>query len=108
LQVAYLRQYALLEELHAPAHHRVGDVSDLHGDIEHAVAQFPVDAFKSTTPGMCAEKSLAWSGSRREKTGQRGGLLHPVRHLRLVELVAFVDVDVARVSLRLLAPGRTS
>jgi hypothetical protein len=35
--------------------------------------------------------------------GQRGGLLHPGSHLRLVELVAFVDVDVARV----LAPART-
>src|SRR6266436_905417 len=32
-----------------------------------------------------------------EKAGQRGRLLHPVRHLRLVELVALVDVDVARV-----------
>jgi hypothetical protein len=38
--------------------------------------------------------------------GQRGGLFHPVRHPRLVELVAFVDVDVARV-LALLAPGGT-
>jgi hypothetical protein len=41
-----------------------------------------------------------------EKAGQRGGLLHPVRHLRLVELVAFVDVDAARV-LPLLSPGGT-
>src|SRR5882757_2152157 len=40
---------------------------------------------------------VAWSGSRPEKAGQRGGLLHPVRHLRLVKLVAFADVDVARV-----------
>jgi hypothetical protein len=37
--------------------------------------------------------------------GQRGGLLHPIRHLRLVELVAFVDVDVARV-LALAGAGR--
>src|SRR5436305_10389305 len=35
--------------------------------------------------------------------GQRGGLPHPGSHLRLVELVAFVDVDVARV----FAPART-
>src|ERR1700687_4909810 len=48
---------------------------------------------------------VAWSGSRPEKAGQRGGLLHPVRHLRLVELVAFVDVDVARV-LALAGAGR--
>src|SRR5258706_6338036 len=46
-----------------------------------------------------------WSGSRPEKAGQRRGLLHPVRHLRLVELVAFVDVDVARV-LALTGAGR--
>jgi len=48
---------------------------------------------------------LAWSGSGPEKAGQRGGLLHPARHLRLVDLVAFVDVDVARVLA--LAPGGT-
>src|SRR6266571_331234 len=40
-----------------------------------------------------------------EKAGQRGGLLHPRRHLRLVELVAFSDVDVARV-LALAGTGR--
>src|SRR5229473_760325 len=40
-----------------------------------------------------------------EKAGQRGRLLHPVRHLRLVEFVAFVDVDVARV-LALAGAGR--
>lgn len=28
---------------------------------------------------------------------QRGGLLHPVRHLRLVEHVALADVEIARV-----------
>src|SRR5258707_7923800 len=43
--------------------------------------------------------------SRPEKAGQRGGLLHPVRHLRLVELVGLVDVDVARV-LALAGAGR--
>src|SRR3984893_16114247 len=48
---------------------------------------------------------VAWSGSRPEKAGQRGGLLYPVRHLRLVELVAFVDADVARV-LALAGAGR--
>lgn len=37
--------------------------------------------------------------------GQRGGLFHPIRHLRLVEFVAFVDVDVARV-LALASAGR--
>src|SRR5262252_9735582 len=37
------------------------------------------------------------SGSRPEEAGQPGGLLYPVRHLRLVELVALADVDVARV-----------
>jgi DHA2 family multidrug resistance protein len=37
---------------------------------------------------------VAWSGSRPEKAGQRGALLHPVRHLRLVEFVAFVDVVI--------------
>src|SRR5215510_11304337 len=45
------------------------------------------------------------SESRPEKAGQRGGLLHPARHLRLVELVAFVDVDVAHV-LVLAGAGR--
>ena len=32
----------------------------------------------------------------RNPAGQLGGLLHPRRHLRLVELVAFADVDPAR------------
>src|SRR5436190_23678892 len=45
------------------------------------------------------------SRSRREKAGQRGGLLHPVHQLRLVELVALMDVDVARV-LALAGTGR--
>src|SRR4051794_25003328 len=40
--------------------------------------------------------STPCSGSSRLRNpaGQGGGLLHPVRHLRLVELVAFVDVEV--------------
>src|SRR5262245_39494085 len=42
---------------------------------------------------------VAQSASRLEKAGQRGGLLHPGRHLHLVELVAFVDVAVAHVLL---------
>jgi hypothetical protein len=33
-----------------------------------------------------------WLGN---PAGQRGGLLHPRRHLRLVELVVFMDVEVA-------------
>src|SRR5512134_1278529 len=48
---------------------------------------------------------VAWSGSRPEEAGQRGGLLHPVRHLRLVELVAFEEVEVAHVLL-LAGAGR--
>src|SRR5712672_110356 len=40
-----------------------------------------------------------------EKARQSRGLLHPVRHLRLVELVAFVDVDITRV-LALAGAGR--
>src|SRR5438128_10762004 len=44
-------------------------------------------------------------GRLRNPAGQRGGLLHPRRHLRLVELVALVDVDVARV-LALAGTGR--
>src|SRR3990170_3713125 len=37
--------------------------------------------------------------SARNPAGQRGGLLHPVRHLRLVEII-LVDVDPARVLAR--------
>src|SRR5438309_11685774 len=39
-------------------------------------------------------------GRLRNPAGQRGGLLHPRRHLRLVELVVFMDVDPARVLAR--------
>ncbi len=52
-----------------------------------------------------------WGGDRasgrsaRLPAGQRGGLLHPRRHLRLVELVVFIDVDIARV-LALAGAGR--
>src|SRR5437764_4382004 len=38
-------------------------------------------------------------GRLRNPAGQRGGLLHPGRHLRLVEIV-LVDVDPARVLAR--------
>src|SRR5882672_990782 len=44
-------------------------------------------------------------GRLRDPAGQRGCLLHPRRHLRVVELVAFADVDVARV-LALARTGR--
>src|SRR5262249_47807080 len=37
--------------------------------------------------------------------GRRGGLLHPVCHLRLVELVAFTDVEVAHFLLLGFARG---
>src|SRR4051812_9540248 len=37
--------------------------------------------------------------------GRRGRLLHPVCHLRLVELVAFVDVEVAHFLLLRFARG---
>src|SRR5215471_11362158 len=36
-------------------------------------------------------------GRLRNPAGQSGGLLHPRRHLHLVEWVVFVDVEVARV-----------
>jgi hypothetical protein len=44
-------------------------------------------------------------GRLRDPAGQRGRLLHLRRHLRLVELVALADVDVARV-LALAGTGR--
>src|SRR5271166_2453674 len=44
-------------------------------------------------------------GRLRNPAGQRGGLLHPRRHLRLVELVVFMDVEVAHFLVLGLAGG---
>src|ERR1700730_2026972 len=41
----------------------------------------------------------------RNPAGQRGGLLYPRRHLRLVELVVLMDVEVARFLVLGLAGG---
>lgn len=59
---------------------------------------------------------IAWIGWLRRKmatewrlrfpSGQSGGLLHPARHLFLVEFIAFVDVDPARLLAALGAAGR--
>ncbi len=53
-----------------------------------------------------AAGQLVMRGLLREPAGQRGGLLHPGRHLRLVELVVFVDVDPAHVLAAVRATGR--
>src|SRR5947207_12874123 len=50
-------------------------------------------------------KTNPQDGRLRNPAGRRGGLLHPRRHLRLVELVVFMDVDIARV-LALAGAGR--
>src|ERR1700694_2466078 len=44
-------------------------------------------------------------GRLRNPAGQRGGLLHPRRHLRLVELVVLMDVEVAHFLVLGLAGG---
>jgi hypothetical protein len=76
--------------------------------IERMIGHLKINRIIATRYDKLARGSgPTWprSGSGREKAGQRGGLLHPVRHLRLVELVAFVDVDVPRV-LALAGAGR--
>jgi hypothetical protein len=52
-----------------------------------------------------APSTTRWTEELLDPAGQRGRLLHPLRHLRLVELVAFADVEVARV-LALAGAGR--
>jgi hypothetical protein len=47
---------------------------------------------------------LPGNGRLRDPAGQHGGLLRPRRHLRLVELVVLMNVEVAR--FRVLGPRR--
>src|SRR5262245_43723196 len=72
-----------------------------HEQLHHGINR----AIGARYEKLPTEQLHGLSGSRLEKAGQRGGLLHPVRHLRLVELIVFVDIAVAHV-LVLAGTGR--
>src|SRR5262249_34494936 len=62
----------------------------------------------ATTPRWPSSATISRTSDDRPRlrhpAGQRGGLFHPLGHLRLVEWVAFADVDPARFLAR--AAGR--